>query len=91
MANGTAPEDVLRQEKEAARLHSPPKATVARRAQSYADFHYAVTAVLEPEAKARAKNESANGDEKVKDDLEFTEWYDQFEDRLLEASLDEYT
>jgi hypothetical protein len=50
-----------------------------------------VTAVLEPEAKARAKNESANGDEKVKDDLEFTEWYDQFEDRLLEASLDEYT
>ena len=33
----------------------PPNATVARRAQSYSDFHYAVTAVLSADEREKAK------------------------------------
>lgn len=47
--------------------------------------------MLEPEAKAKAKEEVNTGDESIKDDLEFAGWYERLEDQLLDASLDEYT
>ena len=64
---------------------------MARRAQSYSDFHYAVQAVLDPDAKGKAKAEEKSDDEAIKDDLEFMDWYERYEYRLLEASLDKYT
>ena len=64
------------------------KATVARRAQSYSDFHDAVKAVLGGDAKA-SKN-ADKGLEDIKDDLEFYDWYDGLESDILEASHNDY-
>jgi hypothetical protein len=70
-----------------------PKATVARRAQSYSDFHYAVMAALDPKSKAEAKEQIDSVHEHKKasqDDLSFDDWYGGVEDELFEASHDEY-
>ena len=62
----------------------PPKATVARRAQSYTDFHYAAKAVL----KGNGKREEDKG---IQNELDFADWYETLENDLLEASHDPYT
>ncbi|MCJ1414536.1 Golgi transport complex subunit 3 [Xylographa parallela] len=68
--------------------HGPPKATLSRRAQSYTDFHHAVRAVLRAES-ASDGHDGKKADE-IKDDFEFTEWYQSIEDDLLEASHIDY-
>jgi hypothetical protein len=70
-------------------LGDPPKATPARRAQSYTDFHYAVKAVL-----GKGSHRKPKVDERQKDvidnDLDFADWYDGMERDLLEANQDVY-
>ena len=61
----------------------PPKATVARRAQSYTDFHYAARAVLKEEG----KEEGRKG---IQNELDFADWYESLEHDLLEASHDQF-
>ncbi|KAL9576244.1 MAG: hypothetical protein Q9212_007262, partial [Teloschistes hypoglaucus] len=75
---------------EARRNAAPPKATLNRRAQSYSDFHHAVTSILGTDSfpeRERKDKDAGN----IKDDLEFADWYDSIEDDLLDASHDEYT
>ena len=67
------------------KAHSPPKASLSRRAQSYTDFHHAVRAVLRTEAASSGKKS-----DEIKDDFEFSEWYQNIEDDLLEASHIDY-
>ncbi|KAL8971353.1 MAG: hypothetical protein Q9183_001094, partial [Haloplaca sp. 2 TL-2023] len=68
----------------------PPKATLTRRAQSYSDFHHAVTAILEKDRDtSKDKEDQSYGS--IKDDLEFADWYDGLEGDLLDASHAEYT
>ncbi len=79
----------------AERSKGPPKATLSRRAQSYSDFHYAVRVVLDPGPKQEEKRRSiSDGDlgksGEIGSDLDFAQWYESFQDDLLEASHDEY-
>ena len=80
----------------------PPQATVKRRAQSYSDFHHAVTTVLGMDERRRRHNSTTHSpkyDEKtrqnlehaVQDDLDFADLYSELEPSLLESSYDEYT
>ena len=71
-------------------LEGPPKATLSRRAQSYADFHHAVEAVLGPEVERRKEKANVEDDKRILNDLDFEDWYDEVEDGLLEASHDRY-
>ncbi|KAL9577266.1 MAG: hypothetical protein Q9203_007527, partial [Teloschistes exilis] len=75
---------------EARRNAAPPKATVNRRAQSYSDFHHAVTSIFGADSirEDERKDKDAGN---IKDDLDFADWYDGIEDDLLDASHDEYT
>ena len=69
----------------------PPKATVARRAQSYSDFHDAAKAVLDRTVKrAKGKDNNHEAPEDMKDDLGFLDWYEGLENDILESSHDEY-
>ena len=70
------------------KIKEPPKATLNRRAQSYADFHYAVKAVLEPGGSPIEKGKQETTD--IKDDVDFDDWYDTLQHDLLEASHSEY-
>ncbi|KAL8831173.1 MAG: hypothetical protein Q9191_001015 [Dirinaria sp. TL-2023a] len=77
---------------------SPPKATVARRSQSYSDFHYAVHAVLgQKEKKSRRlssqskEEDNDEGERGIKNELDFEDWYRDVENGLIDASHDEYT
>ena len=69
-------------------IKGSPKAILSRRAQSYADFHYAVKAVLDPSSISTGKGKHEKAD--IKDDLDFSEWYDTLEHDLLEASHSDY-
>ena len=70
----------------------PPKASVARRSQSYSDFHYAVKAVLGQEDKQVRQGSTQLKDEtNIKNELDFADWYHDLEHGLLDASHDEYT
>ena len=69
-------------------IKGPPKATLNRRAQSYADFHYAVKAVLDPSSSQIEKRRQQTAD--IKDDLDFNDWYDTLQHDLLEASHCDY-
>ena len=74
-------------------LTGPPKATLNRRAQSYADFHHAVEAVLGPQAeggKEKQGKAKTEDEKKVVNELDFEDWYEHVEDRLLEASHERY-
>ena len=83
----------------------PPNATLARRAQSYSDFHDAVKAVLGPEPNQKGSEEgrksrgklrrSSHGSKIIEErgitsELEFIEWYDTLENELLDSSHDDY-
>lgn len=80
----------------------PPKATLARRAQSYSDFHDAVTVVLgrNPGRKGKSKRTERRRSQGGKDEehgsgiqteLDFSSWYDELESELLDSSHDVYT
>lgn len=61
-----------------------------RRAQSYSDFHHAVTSIFGADSireDERRDKDAGN----IKDDLDFADWYDGIEGDLLDASHDEYT
>lgn len=85
--------------KEAAGL---PKATLARRAQSYSDFHDAVKAVLSPvyggkaestqseRRKSKDTEDSKPKETVIQSELDFAGWYNQLERELLESSHDDY-
>lgn len=80
---------------------------MARRAQSYSDFHDAVKAVLgrnarskprskgEPKAKekeeADGEHESKLDETEIQSELDFASWYNDLEHELLESSHDDYT
>ncbi|KAL8644031.1 MAG: hypothetical protein Q9210_007455, partial [Variospora velana] len=68
----------------------PPKATLSRRAQSYTDFHHAARTVLDKDSSSKHKKH-ARAHETIKDDLDFSDWYDSLEADLLDASHEEYT
>ena len=82
---------------------SPPKATLARRAQSYSDFHDAAKAVLGEggsgkrkggkKDRERPKDEARQkpNEENISSELEFVEWYHGLEQELLDSSHDEYS
>lgn len=81
----------------------PPKATLARRAQSYRDFHDAVKAVLGPVDGGKAESapkgsqksrdaEGTKSEEKaIQSELDFAGWYNELERELLNSSHDDYT
>lgn len=89
--------------REIKKLNGPPKATLARRAQSYSDFHDAVKAVLGPangvrveaaqdcRPRSRDSSQLKSGASTIQSELEFTGWYDEFEHQLLDASHNDYT
>ena len=72
-----------------------------RRAQSYSDFHYAVTAVLGGGAISRTRSigvgkrtnkaDCKPQESEIQNEIDFANWYDQWEDELLDSSHDEYT
>ena len=75
--------------------NGPPEATLIRRAQSYSDFHDAVKAVLGQDASVQGK-EKSRGHEKyedtvIKSELDFADWYNGLEQRLLDSSHNDYT
>ena len=81
-------------EEEEEQLKGPPKATPARRAQSYSDFHYAVRAVLGQESYVKedlVKGDGHDPSKEVRSELDFVDWYHDLEQDLLDSSHDEYT
>ena len=71
-------------------LSGPPKATLARRAQSYADFHYAVEAVLGSPAEGKQGKSKSEDDKGILNELNFEDWYELVEEGLVEASHEKY-
>lgn len=75
---------------------APPLATIARRAQSYSDFHN----LSHPQHRddRRLERKRSLGVEieiepraSVQSELDFAYWYAGFEDELLDTSHEEYT
>lgn len=66
----------------------PPDATVTRRAQSYSDFHYAVSSVLGAEDDVSKKDKDKEVE--ITNDLDFVNWYCGLEHDLLESSHGDY-
>ena len=67
---------------------------MARRAQSYSDFHDAVIAHTTKERKLQRKRSLENAlrpDNLIQSDLDFADWYSSIEEDLLEESHEEYT
>ena len=70
---------------------------MARRAQSYSDFHDAVKAALGQDSVSKEiAKETAKNDEKVEEgeitsELDFADWYNALEHELLDSSHDDYT
>ena len=65
----------------------PPTATLSRRAQSYTDFHHAARAVLLSDSQSHEQGGHGH-DKEIKNDLDFSRWYQDVEQSLLEASHD---
>lgn len=70
---------------------------MARRAQSYSDFHDAVKAVLGQDvaskgaAKETAKDDAKNEEKEITSELDFADWYNGLEHELLDSGHDDYT
>ena len=80
---------------------SPPEATLKRRAQSFADFHYAVVTVLGKDEQPQRRRsttrastedniESPKTEIDLEDDLEFATFYNNLEHSLIESSHNDY-
>lgn len=79
---------------ESALISGPPSATIARRAQSYSDFHDAVVAHTKRERKLQRKRSLENTlrfEESLQSDLDFATWYTTIDEELLEQSHEEYS
>lgn len=69
----------------------PPKASLARRSQSYSDFHDAVKATLGLSTGNSEKRHSQLGENtEITTELDFVDWYHNLEHDLLDASHEEY-
>ncbi|KAF2835875.1 Sec34-domain-containing protein [Patellaria atrata CBS 101060] len=68
--------------------NGPPQATVARRAKSYSDFYDVVRAHIKKERglEKQKKRSKAN----LKTDLDFSKWYNNVSEELVDASHEEY-
>lgn len=65
---------------------------MARRSQSYSDFHDAARAVLGQDTKkARRGSDVVERDTEIKTELDFIDWYYNLEHGMLDASHEEYT
>ena len=73
-----------------------------RRAQSYTDFHYAARAVLRRQRRTDTAGSNSTKttedleplvtrEHDIRTDLDFSEWFQSFEDDLLESSHNQYT
>ena len=68
-------------------IKEPPKATLSQRAQSYTDFHHAARAAILSGSLSHRLDKHKH-DEDIKNDIDFSEWYQDLEQDLLEASQD---
>lgn len=71
----------------------PPSPLVARRAQSYSDFHDAFVTHAKKERRLQRKKSLDNGlnaDHTLHSDLDFAAWYGSLEDDLVRDSHEEY-
>lgn len=59
---------------------------MARRAKSYSDFYNVVRAHIKKEKGLEKKKSQEN----ISNELEFSEWYGEINEELLEASHEEY-
>ena len=65
---------------------------MARRSQSYSDFHDAARAVLGQDTKkTRRASDVVERDTEIKTELDFIDWYYDLEHDMLDASHEEYT
>ena len=70
---------------------------MARRAQSYSDFHDAVKAILGQDVaskgatKESAKDHAKNEEKEITSELDFANWYNGLEHELLDSGHDDYT
>lgn len=75
---------------------NPPKATIARRAQSYSDFYHIARAQLKKDkaaAKLQERKHTRRGSQisSEVERLDSDDWYEDIADQLLETSHDKYT
>lgn len=72
----------------------PPSATIARRAQSYSDFHDAVVAHVRKERKSVKRKKSLDDRQEpegvLQSAIDYATWSFDLEDELLDASHEEY-
>ncbi|KAF2760816.1 Sec34-domain-containing protein [Pseudovirgaria hyperparasitica] len=70
----------------------PPEATIARRAKSYSDFYDVVRAHVrkEHEKEREAEKAKKRTRDQIKTEIDFTEWYGDISDELLDASHEQY-
>lgn len=65
---------------------------MARRSQSYSDFHDAARAVLGHDTrKSRRASDVVERDAGIDTELNFIDWYHDLEHDILDASHEEYT
>ncbi|KAF1984127.1 Sec34-domain-containing protein [Aulographum hederae CBS 113979] len=74
------------------RPKSPPPATVARRAKSYSDFYDVVRAHIKKERRLQLEKEKLHkrSQGKLRNDLQFGEWYNGLSEELQDASHEDY-
>ena len=71
--------------------NGPPKATVARRAQSYSDFHWAIQATFSSGHKTIPRRASHTLiDTAITNEANFIDWYQAVEKELVDIGDDEY-
>ena len=68
----------------------PPIATLRRRAQSYADFHYAVATIFGAEEREQETHSVTSLSDRAQEDVDFDDLYAKLEDGILEASDQQY-
>ncbi|MCJ1471705.1 Golgi transport complex subunit 3 [Lambiella insularis] len=72
-------------------IKGPPEAVLSRRAQSYADFHYAVRAIFKPDPGLGDKQKEEKRAEEIEDSVDFDKWYESIEADLHDSSHLEYS
>ena len=86
-------EPIIESTEGSGRLVGPPAATIARRAESYSDFHDAAVAQARKEKRV-IKKRSLGGSHQVKSllqsNLEHGAWQHDLQEELLDASHEEY-
>jgi len=75
---------------ENAGFKGPPKATLARRAKSYSDFYEVAMEYLKREAEQSNPKDALETFDSKADKIPFGLHFEELEDRLLDASQEEY-